>query len=492
MNWKWKLLSAFLLLGPAWGQSNSTDAAVAPVATNEAAAVTNEPAAATSEASTATNAPEAADHPAAPTGKKKVVLVAIDDEITSVTEYMVREATERAKKIDADAIVIEMATPGGRVDYTENIIRNLAETDIHTITYVVEDAHSAGSLIAMSTRRIYMNPLTQIGDSIAIIMSPDGILQMDKHTREKATAPVDTFARMYAKRAGRNPDIVSAMVRLENSLAFPEEEGGSNVVIVSEDRILELSNEDASKKYFIDGEMRPLISEGTVDSLDEVLAREGLAGATIERLQESWAHRLAKFVVILMPLLGIVGFLLIQEEIRSPGFGIFGILGIACFLLLFYGHRIAGLAGYEELILFGIRLGADRAGGVCDSGLWIRGRRGAVLRGGQPLHGHGALRAQPAHRRRWGRLRTGAGGELRPGGDQHHHHLGGRGAGGDAVVLALAAHPFFPFAVGTRDHDLHRSGLHGQPEPRDRGGPERAHDVGAAAQRDGGFRRQAL
>ncbi|NMD70656.1 nodulation efficiency protein NfeD [Bacillus sp. DNRA2] len=47
--------------------------------------------------------------------------------------------------------------------------------------------------------------------------------------------------------------------------------------------------------------------------------------------------------------LGCLGLVL---ELFSPGFGIFGFIGLSALLLFFYGHLVSGLAGFETLILF--------------------------------------------------------------------------------------------------------------------------------------------
>jgi membrane-bound serine protease (ClpP class) len=41
-------------------------------------------------------------------------------------------------------------------------------------------------------------------------------------------------------------------------------------------------------------------------------------------------------------------------EINAPGFGLPGAVGIVCLGLFFGGHAIVGLAGWEELMLFGL------------------------------------------------------------------------------------------------------------------------------------------
>jgi len=39
-------------------------------------------------------------------------------------------------------------------------------------------------------------------------------------------------------------------------------------------------------------------------------------------------------------------------EFKTPGFGIFGLLGGICLILFFFGHHIAGLSGMEDVLFF--------------------------------------------------------------------------------------------------------------------------------------------
>ncbi|NRG28955.1 nodulation protein NfeD, partial [Bacillus circulans] len=95
-------------------------------------------------------------------------------------------------------------------------------------------------------------------------------------------------------------------------------------------------------------------SNGTVNSLDDVLNHLGLQNAKIEKVDESFAEKMARFVTnpIIIPILLSIGSLGLIIELYSPGFGLPGIAGISALLLFFYGHLVAGLAGYESLILF--------------------------------------------------------------------------------------------------------------------------------------------
>jgi len=286
---------------------------------------------------------------------KKVVLIPIEQEIDHPVLYLVRNGVDKAKKINADAVLLNMDTMGGRVDVMMDIVRALDELTCPVITYVKGDAYSAGALIAMCTDEIYMNDTAFIGDAIAIIYGPGGVQTLDDATREKLTAPLDSFARTYAAKVGRDPDIVTAMIRPETSLKMAEIPGVTNTVeICKAGKILVLNSQEARQNVVVNGTRVPLVSNGTKASVADVLTAVGLGQAQVVPLKIVWAHSFARIVTFLAPILMILALAFFKQEIATPGFGVFGLLGFLCLVLLFYGHRVAGLAGYEEIILFGL------------------------------------------------------------------------------------------------------------------------------------------
>ena len=59
---------------------------------------------------------------------------------------------------------------------------------------------------------------------------------------------------------------------------------------------------------------------------------------------------------VVVPILLSLGSLGLVLELYTPGFGIAGSIGALSLLLFFYGHMIAGLAGWEAILLFGTGL----------------------------------------------------------------------------------------------------------------------------------------
>jgi membrane-bound serine protease (ClpP class) len=92
---------------------------------------------------------------------------------------------------------------------------------------------------------------------------------------------------------------------------------------------------------------------GVFEDLEDLLdQRWGKKNYQIIRMEINWAENAGLWLNGIAPLLLSVGLVLLFIEFKTPGFGVFGILGIG-FILIFFGSKyVAGLAGQEELLLF--------------------------------------------------------------------------------------------------------------------------------------------
>lgn len=274
-----------------------------------------------------------------------VYVIPIEGQIEPALLYVIRRGVDEAVSVKADALVITMDTPGGRLDATEEIIRTLGKANIPTYTYVEKNAFSAGAIIALSTEHIYMAPGSVIGDAMPIQISPLGGVQAPTpDVQEKMVAAASAIVRRAAEQGGHDPKLAEAMVRRELEYKIGEE------IICPEGQLLTLTNTEAAR--LVDTDQRPLLSEGTVENLDALIQRIGLTGAEVKTLEVTAAEKIARFIAAMAPLLLMVGLGGIWIEIKTPGLGAPGLIGGIALVLFFFGHHIAGLAGMEDVILF--------------------------------------------------------------------------------------------------------------------------------------------
>lgn len=278
-----------------------------------------------------------------------VFIIPIKDMIERALVYVVHRGIEEAEAAGATAIVFDMDTPGGRLDATEEIIDMISDLQVPTYTFVNNNAISAGAIIAMATDHIYMAPGGRIGDALPILMSPlpfGAPQEVPEGLKEKMISPTVALIRSAAQRNGHDPDLAEAMVRPE----FEYKVG--DTMVCPKGQILTLTSKDAAQE--LAGPGKPLLSEGTVNSLDELLSKIEKNHCTVKTLKVAVSERLAR-IIEGFPVSGILlalGLLGLYVEFKTPGFGFPGIAGISLMALWFWGHHVAGLAGMGEVLLF--------------------------------------------------------------------------------------------------------------------------------------------
>lgn len=114
-------------------------------------------------------------------------------------------------------------------------------------------------------------------------------------------------------------------------------------------KLLTLTADDALKVGY---------SEGTVASMSELLQVLKLENSEVVSVEQTFSEKLARFITnpIIVPILLSIASIGLVVELYSPGFGVPGTMGLASLGMFFFGHMVAGFAGYETLIVFAIGL----------------------------------------------------------------------------------------------------------------------------------------
>lgn len=276
----------------------------------------------------------------------KVFVLPIREDVMPPLVYLVRRGVKAAMEAEAELLVLDMETNGGRLDSTEEIIVILNKFAGRTVTYVNRDAYSAGAFIAVATEEIYMAPQAVIGAAAPIMLSPGGggVQDMPDTMEAKMTSAVAARVRANAEKNGHNKEVVEAMINRTKELIIDGE------VLNKEGQILTLTNREAEREY--GDPPRRLLSAGTVEDLDSLLDLLGFAGAQVERVEPTGAERLGFWLNAISPILLLIGIVGIYIEFKTPGFGLPGVVGVIAFALYFLGGHAAGLSGMEWLALF--------------------------------------------------------------------------------------------------------------------------------------------
>jgi membrane-bound serine protease (ClpP class) len=278
--------------------------------------------------------------------------------IDSGTDFYFTRAFARAEAASADAIIIDMDTPGGELGATMQIRNRIFESDIPTYTYIRHWAISAGALIALSTDGIYMGPSSSIGGAQPIAGSG---AEIPEAVDEKITSIMRSEIRSTLREQAReNPDrwddeALDYLIRISEAFITPPDEDimslhVSGEVVCSAGELLTMDWEEAIQEG---------LADGRCEDLDEVLAAIGLADAELREIQLTWSEQLARFFSrsMISGALLLIGLAAAYIEFKTPGIGLGLAVAIIAFSLFFFGTHLADLSNFFDVLLVAIGIG---------------------------------------------------------------------------------------------------------------------------------------
>jgi membrane-bound serine protease (ClpP class) len=95
-----------------------------------------------------------------------------------------------------------------------------------------------------------------------------------------------------------------------------------------------------------------LVAAGIAESVEEIFEYGfGAEEVEITEFEQTWSEEVAAIIISATPLLYGLGFVMLVIEIKTPSFGILGALGALFIVTAFFGQDVAGLAGFEAVLL---------------------------------------------------------------------------------------------------------------------------------------------
>ena len=270
--------------------------------------------------------------------QKPVVFVApIEGVIDLGLAPFVQRVLDEAKAAEAKAVILNINTFGGRVDAAVLIRDALLNSKVLTVAFINKRAISAGALISLASEKIAMADGGTIGAATPVQIGLPG--SPAQPVEEKTVSYMRKEFRATAEQRNRPPLIAEAMV--DADVEVPD--------LVKKSKLLTLTTKEA---------LQADIADFQANSLAAVLQSVNLADAEIRYASETWAESLVRFLThpVVSSLLMTVGILGIMLEMRMPGFGVPGALGLISLALFFWGHGLVQLAGLEEFLLVGLGL----------------------------------------------------------------------------------------------------------------------------------------
>ena len=151
-----------------------------------------------------------------------VLKIVVNDTIHRVVAERIDWAVQEAERTNADALLIELRTPGGLMSSMETIIQKLLAAKVPTIIYVTpagSDASSAGFFILEAADVAAMAPGTNTGAAHPVW--GDGHT-MDPIMKEKIENYAASLLRSYTGKRGRNVAVAETAVRQSKDFTAEE------------------------------------------------------------------------------------------------------------------------------------------------------------------------------------------------------------------------------------------------------------------------------
>lgn len=261
----------------------------------------------------------------------KVMTITIDNTVEKGLSSIVERAFIEAEEQEVKMVILEINTPGGRVDAAREIERIISNSSLPTTALIQDRAISAGSLIALACDKIAMEPGSTIGDAELYIGNERAGEKQLSDWREKLAST--------AEAKGRDPQIAAAFADRDIEIPGIIEKG--KLLTLTPKKALELGMND----YM-------------VEDRDELLEILDLEKALIITTEPTMGEKVARIVTspLVAPFLLTIGIAGLVIELITAGFGVFGLIGLTSMSLFFGGHLLAGFSGWGGIFLFLIGL----------------------------------------------------------------------------------------------------------------------------------------
>ena len=281
------------------------------------------------------------------TGNKKAIVyqINIQTEINTTSRIYLNNGLKEANALNVDAILLNMNTYGGTVVDADSMRSAILYNSIPVYVFINNNAASAGALIAIACKKIYMRKGANIG-AATVVSGVSGESMPDKyqsymrsvirstaeaHGKDTIVAGNDTIYRWI-----RDPHIAEAMV--DDRTYIPN--------VVDSGKVLTFTAQEAIKYGFCDG-----IAESTHEIITQYL---GYNDYRLIEYKPTFYDNFKGFLTnpALQAILIMIIIAGIYFELQTPGIGFPSIAAITAALLYFTPLYMDGLVQNWEIVLF--------------------------------------------------------------------------------------------------------------------------------------------
>jgi membrane-bound serine protease (ClpP class) len=266
--------------------------------------------------------------------RRKVLVIKVSGVINPVAAEFIGRSLQEADRIHAEALVIELDTPGGLDTSMRSIVKDILSSPVPVITYVSPSgarAASAGVFIAMASHVAAMAPGTNIGAAHPVTVGG----KMDKTMSEKATNDAAAYIKSLAERNGRNAAWAEDAVRKSVSATESEALREHIIDVISKNTDALLKDVDSRKVIVVSGEKALRTAHAVV-----VKEEMGFRDKVLDFISDP-------SVAYMLMLLGFYGLFF---EFTNPGSIFPGVAGAIFLILAFYSFQTLPV-NYAGLLL---------------------------------------------------------------------------------------------------------------------------------------------
>jgi membrane-bound serine protease (ClpP class) len=255
-----------------------------------------------------------------------VLKIVVNDTVQPISEEYIVRAIDKAKTDHADALLIELRTPGGMLDSTRSIVEKILASDVPVIVYVAPSggyAASAGFFILESADVAAMAPGTNAGAAHPVLGYG---IKVDDVMKSKMENDAAAFMRSFVAKRGRNVEAAESAVR--ESKSFTEQEALDKKIIDV------VAKDDADLLKQIDGR--------EIQRFNGSKTKLHTGNAKIVNFEQTLRQKV--LAVLMNPsvtfLLFAIGMMLIYFEFNHPGGVVPGVVGVILVLLSIFALNI--------------------------------------------------------------------------------------------------------------------------------------------------------
>lgn len=254
---------------------------------------------------------------------KPIQVISYDGIINPVSSELFTTAIMQAEKAGAEALIIQLDTPGGLDTSMRDIIKAMIASEVPIVVYVAPSggrAASAGVFITLAAHLAAMAPGTNIGAAHPVAMGG----QMDEEMKKKVENDAAAYIRSLAERRGRNAEWAEKAVR--------------ESVSITEQEAVKLNIVD-----FVANDLSDLIKKIDGRTVTTARGKQVLSTANAEVVKNPISFRLRILKAISDPnvayILMLVGITGLIAELYSPGAIFPGVVGAISLILAFYAFQ---------------------------------------------------------------------------------------------------------------------------------------------------------